>query len=96
MSDETTAESGKKFAASLPRIAVNLAHMALLSLAIRDLRKRPDDEINGNKRLWYGIVFIQLIGPIAYFTIGRKREAAALPTPAPDVEMVDTARLAEA
>lgn len=96
MSAETTNDSGKKFVASLPRIAVNLVHMALLTLAIRDLRQRTDDEINGNKRLWYGIVFIQLVGPIAYFTIGKKREPAVLPAPAPETEVVDTARLVEA
>lgn len=94
MSAETNPETQKKFKAALPRVVANLAHMALMALAIRDLRQRPEEEINGNKRLWYGIVLVQIVGPIAYFAFGRKRDSGALP--APGSETVDTARLVEA
>lgn len=94
MSAETSPETRNKFKATLPRLVANLAHMALMGLAIRDLRKRPEAEVNGNKRLWYGIVLVQFVGPIAYFAFGRKRESGALPASEP--EIVDTARLAEA
>lgn len=96
MSAETTAETGKKFVVSVPRIVANVVHMVLLAAAMRDLRQRPAEEINGNKRMWYGIVFIQLIGPIAYFAVGRKREAAALPALESVADVADTARLAQA
>ena len=33
--------------------------------------------INGGKRLWTAVVFINGIGPIAYFVFGRKRQAPA-------------------
>ena len=31
------------------------------------------DEINGSKQMWTVAAFINFIGPIAYFTFGRKR-----------------------
>jgi hypothetical protein len=45
----------------------------LLAAALWDLRRRPEEEINGNRRLWMGVVFINFVGPIAYFLFGRKR-----------------------
>ena len=52
-----------------------VVQLTLLILALRDLRSRPASQINGNKKLWFGLVFINFFGPIAYFTIGRKRTA---------------------
>jgi hypothetical protein len=86
------AEREKKFKAALPRMALGLVHMVMLAVALRDLTKRPEDQINGNKRMWYGIVFVQIVGPVAYFLVGRKREGAALPAP----ESLGAPRLAEA
>lgn len=47
--------------------------MALLLTALIDLRRRPATEINGSKRLWTAVVFVNFAGPIAYFVWGRKR-----------------------
>ena len=51
--------------------------LALLITALIDIRRRPADAINGSKRLWTVVVFINGIGPIAYFVLGRKRPAPA-------------------
>jgi hypothetical protein len=50
--------------------------LALLVTALTDIRRRPASEVNGSKRLWTRIVFINFIGPIAYFVFGRKRPDA--------------------
>jgi hypothetical protein len=52
---------------------MGVLQVALLIAALRDLRRRPAEAINGNKRLWTALVFINFIGPIAYFVFGRKR-----------------------
>ena len=39
--------------------------LALLITALIDIRRRPADAINGSKRLWTAVVFINVIGPIA-------------------------------
>lgn len=63
------------------RIAVmGFIQIALLGAALLDLRKREADQINGPKKLWYGLVFVNFAGPIAYFLVGRKAGAALLAT----------------
>ncbi len=48
--------------------------LALLATALWDLMHRRPEEIRGDRRMWAGIVFINWIGPIAYFCIGRRAE----------------------
>lgn len=50
-----------------------IVQMTLLAAALWDLRQRPAEMVRGDKRLWVGISFINFVGPIAYFLIGRKR-----------------------
>lgn len=52
---------------------VGLIQVALLVLALIDLRRRPAEQIKGPKKLWAAVVFINFVGPITYFVIGRKR-----------------------
>ena len=47
--------------------------ITLLAAALWDLRHRPADEINGDRRLWTAVSFVNFVGPIAYFLFGRKR-----------------------
>lgn len=44
----------------------------LLAAALWDLAHRSADEVRGDRRIWAGVVFINWIGPLAYFTVGRK------------------------
>jgi hypothetical protein len=46
--------------------------IALLGAALWDLRGRDASRVRGPKRLWYGVVFVNWVGPISYFTVGRK------------------------
>jgi hypothetical protein len=54
-------------------IAQSVIQLTLLVAALADLSRRSKDEINGDKRRWYGIVFIAYVGPIIYFLYGRKK-----------------------
>ena len=51
-----------------------LLQMALLLTALRDLRRRPPELVNGSTRLWTYAVFVNYIGPILYFWKGRRAE----------------------
>ena len=46
---------------------------ALLAAALVDLWRRPARRIRGAKRLWVAASFVNYVGPLAYFTYGRKR-----------------------
>jgi len=65
-------------AAKVGVIVVGTIQVALLALTLWDLRSRPAEEINGDKRMWAGIAFINWFGPLAYFTVGRKDGLARL------------------
>lgn len=54
-------------------IVLGVLQMALLLAALIDLRRRPEDEIRGTKRVWSSVVFVNWIGPLAYFLYGRRR-----------------------
>jgi hypothetical protein len=54
-------------------VLLGVLQLMLLAAALLDIRRRPADAINGSKRLWSMVVFINFIGPIAYFVFGRKR-----------------------
>ncbi|RLT34284.1 MAG: hypothetical protein DWI57_16880 [Chloroflexi bacterium] len=58
-------------------VVIGLIQVSLLIAALADIRKRPAAQINGSKALWAGLVFINFVGPIAYFVKGRKRLPAA-------------------
>ena len=52
-------------------VPIVVLQLGLMVFALRDLSRR--ERVNGPKWLWAVIIiFGQLIGPIAYFTIGRK------------------------
>ncbi len=52
--------------------------IGLLVSALWDLAHRSADEIRGDRRVWAGLVFINWIGPLAYFMVGRKGFIATL------------------
>jgi hypothetical protein len=53
-------------------VVTGLVQLALLTLAVRDLRRRPAAQVRGPKGLWYAVSLINFIGPITYFIAGRK------------------------
>jgi hypothetical protein len=49
------------------------AELSLKIAALIDIKRRPADRIRGPKALWRGAMAINLLGPVSYFAIGRKR-----------------------
>ncbi|MEI7926514.1 MAG: PLD nuclease N-terminal domain-containing protein [Chloroflexota bacterium] len=46
--------------------------MALLISAIVDLVRRPSSQVRGGRKwAWVPVLFVNLIGPLAYFAFGR-------------------------
>jgi Phospholipase_D-nuclease N-terminal len=54
-----------------------VVEVALLAATLVDIKRRPAGQIRGSKRLWTALAFINIIGPIAYFTFGRRRQRDA-------------------
>ena len=52
---------------------LTIIQFSLLGAAYWDIRRRPANELNGNTPFWRVAVFINFIGPIAYFLFGRKQ-----------------------
>jgi hypothetical protein len=46
---------------------------ALAAATLWDLRHRPRARIRGSKKLWVAAAFVNFVGPLAYFTVGRRR-----------------------
>jgi hypothetical protein len=55
-------------------VLMSTIQLLLLATALWDIRQRPAEKINGNKKLWTAAVFINFFGPIAYFLFGKKSE----------------------
>ena len=52
---------------------LGVIQVALLVAAQWDIHNRPEEEIRGNKWIWTAVVFVNIIGPITYFLVGRSR-----------------------
>ena len=53
-------------------LLLGMVQVTLLAAALLDIRRRPAEQINGTKRMWTLLAFINYVGPIAYFVFGRK------------------------
>jgi len=53
---------------------VGVIDILLLAAALFDLNRRSPQEIRGNKTIWTLAVFVDFIGPGAYFLFGRRRD----------------------
>jgi hypothetical protein len=62
--------SGPERAGALALVA---AQLGLLAAALNDLRRRPPEQVRGDKRLWVLASFVNLLGPLAYLSFGRWR-----------------------
>ncbi len=56
-------------------IVAGVVELLLLVAALVDLRRRPAEQIRGSKRVWALVAFINYVGPVTYFIVGRKRAA---------------------
>ncbi|SDE05210.1 hypothetical protein [Rhodococcus tukisamuensis] len=57
----------------VPVIVVGVVQVALTAAALLDLRHRGPDEIRGSRKAWAAASFVNFVGPIAYFALGRRR-----------------------
>lgn len=73
----------KKWSEFSPRsrrliVATSVVEVVLLVAALVDLKRRPAEEVRGSKRMWSGLVFVNIVGPIAYFALGRRPRRGAV------------------
>jgi hypothetical protein len=54
-------------------IQIAVIQIGLFVAAWRDLSGRPAEKINGSKQIWRAALFLNIIGPLAYFAKGRKQ-----------------------
>ncbi len=54
-------------------VAATVVQITLLVAALADLRRRPSEQVNGDKRWWAAASLINFVGPLAYFAFGRRR-----------------------
>ena len=54
-------------------VAVGVVQLTLHVAALADLRRRPGGQVNGPKAMWVALSFVNFLGPLAYFALGRKR-----------------------
>jgi hypothetical protein len=54
-------------------IGAATAEAALKIAALVDMQRRPADQIRGPKAFWRAAMVVNLIGPLSYFIVGRKR-----------------------
>lgn len=55
-------------------VILAIIQISLLVGALWDIRRRPANQINGSKRGWTLLSFVNFIGPLAYFAVGRKNK----------------------
>ncbi len=54
-------------------VPILLLQLGLMAFALLDLLRRPDSSLNGPKWAWvFIVILVNIIGPIAYFLIGRR------------------------
>ncbi len=60
----------------LGTIIVGTVQIALFAAAQFDLWRRPAYQVRGRKGLWAALAFVNIVGPLAYFALGRRRRSA--------------------
>ena len=56
-------------------MAAAAAEASLKIAALIDIQRRPADQIRGPKAFWRAAMVVNLLGPLSYFAVGRKRTA---------------------
>ena len=60
-------------------VTLGSIEMALTAAAGVDLYRRPPEAVRGSKFLWWPVIFIQPVGPVAYLALGRRPRFAPDP-----------------
>jgi hypothetical protein len=56
-------------------VAAAAAEASLKIAALIDIQRRAASQIRGPKALWRAAMVVNLLGPVSYFAVGRKRGA---------------------
>jgi hypothetical protein len=48
------------------------AELVMTTIALRDLARRPATQVRGRKVSWALACFVQPVGPLLYFLVGRR------------------------
>ena len=68
-----TERAGKKHWSDLSGVLIgSFIQFALLAVALRDLWRRPSEQVNGSKVVWTLACFVNFVGPLAYLRFGRR------------------------
>lgn len=54
-------------------ITLGVLEVVLLVVAQIDISKRTPEQVRGSKGMWRALSFVNIIGPVAYFVRGRRR-----------------------
>jgi hypothetical protein len=57
-------------------VVLAAVQLGLLIAAERDIQRRPAPLVRGSKTRWRLVCLINFLGPLSYFTFGRRRESA--------------------
>ncbi len=60
-------------------VATGVVEVVLLVATLIDIKRRPADQIEGSKRMWTALAFVNFAGPIAYFAFGRRQKPGFRP-----------------
>lgn len=56
-------------------LAAACVQISLAATAWVDLARRPAQQVRGPKPAWAAAIAVNFVGPLAYFTLGRRRGA---------------------
>jgi hypothetical protein len=56
-------------------IVAGAAEATLKVAMLIDLKRRPADQVRGAKWLWAPLALVNLVGPLSYFAVGRRRQS---------------------
>ena len=57
-------------------VVLGVLEVVLLAAALFDIRRRPAEQLRGPKWMWSALAFVDIVGPLAYFTCGRRSRSA--------------------
>jgi hypothetical protein len=59
-------------------VVTGVVEVVLLAATLIDVKRRPAEQIKGSKRMWTALAFVNIAGPIAYFSFGRRKRRGRL------------------
>lgn len=53
-------------------VVLGAVQLGLQAAALRDLHRRSDRQLRGSRRIWVAVSFVNFLGPVVYFLVGRR------------------------